>query len=172
MLGTAAAVMLRGRFEQSGPTDDVFQRPRTIELAGFLGCENLFETEAIGTGSPDQTRVRIGDASMDVRSGRAGKVALCVRPEEVLVEPADGVSDASATPITYNVAGSLSGRLVETSRRGATVRLVIDAAGRRWVSLISQSQQREGGFAPGDAVRLRIPADAVHLIPLAQPDGK
>ncbi|MHC4797466.1 MAG: ATP-binding cassette domain-containing protein, partial [Planctomycetota bacterium] len=44
--GDSVAVMLRGGLEQSGPTEEVFKHPRTTELAGFLGCENLFAAEA------------------------------------------------------------------------------------------------------------------------------
>ena len=49
LLGDAAAVILQGRLEQSGPTEEVFDRPRTVALAHFLGYENLHPVQAVAT---------------------------------------------------------------------------------------------------------------------------
>jgi len=163
MMGEATAVILDGTLVQSGPTDEVFQRPSTTELAGFLGGENLFVVDAAPAGLPDMVRVRLGDRLLEVRSDRTGRVAACIRPEDVLVEPA-GDGNASGGP--RRTAAAFPGRVAEVSPRGAMVRLVIDTGDHRWVSLISRSQQRSCRFGEARAVTLHIPADVVHLIPL------
>ena len=165
MMGDAVGVILRGKLQQAGPTDEVFRRPKTAELAGFLGCENVFEAEALPGDSPAAARVQLGGVTFAAESDKRGEAVLCVRPEDVLVEPVGGDSGRGRVPGGPDTAAAFGGRLVELSQRGPMVRLVVDADGHHWVILVSHSQQRNYRFCEGDSVRLRIPADALHLIP-------
>jgi ABC-type Fe3+/spermidine/putrescine transport system ATPase subunit len=56
------AVMNEGRVEQAGPPSEIYYRPRTAFVAGFVGTVNLVPASALG---------------------RAGEQVLCVRPETV-----------------------------------------------------------------------------------------
>ena len=74
------AVLNRGRIEQLGAPTDLYERPATAFVAGFLGVSNLLAGVVAG-----EDRVRLDDGT-DVRlplGGRSGRVAVGVRPEKV-----------------------------------------------------------------------------------------
>ena len=60
------AVMSDGLVEQAGPPREVYEEPRTVFVADFLGVSNLLDAEAIGRTA---TPAPCGSAS--ARSGRS-----------------------------------------------------------------------------------------------------
>ncbi len=77
------AVMNEGRIEQLDAPAELYERPRTAFVAGFLGVSNLLHGTVSGDGV-----VRL-DGGGEVRAapgslaGRSGPVAVGVRPEKV-----------------------------------------------------------------------------------------
>ena len=57
-------LMRRGRVEQAGPPTEIFDRPVSRFVAGFMGVENLFEGELVALTGTD-ARVRVGDYELD-----------------------------------------------------------------------------------------------------------
>jgi len=172
LMGEAVAVMLDGRLEQTGPTAEVFRRPRDPRLARFLGCQNLFPADAVATCSPGIVRISCGGSTFDVPCDLTGKVTVCVRPEDVCVRPA-GWNRMLASPVTETSAATLKvarlpGTITGISDRGPLVRLTVDVAGQSWVSLISRSEQHEHGLGLRDAVQLVVASETVHVM---RPDG-
>jgi spermidine/putrescine transport system ATP-binding protein len=103
------AVMNNGRIEQLGAPTDLYERPRTAFVAGFLGTSNLLRGRVEEGGV-----VRLGDGS-SVRvatNGAAGAVSVGVRPEKVRL----GGSGAN----------SLSGTVRETAYVGVATQLIVD----------------------------------------------
>jgi ABC-type Fe3+/spermidine/putrescine transport system ATPase subunit len=157
-LGDEVAVMLDGALEQSGPSEEVFQRPRTQSLARFLGCENLFECEASASGIAGHVEITLGAQRLSTPSTVAGRAIACVRSEEVLIEPwAEGVSRNAPT-------ACFPGIITEISLRGPLVRMVVQADGVQWVSLVGRSRQDTERYRVGVKVAVVIRADAVHLV--------
>ncbi|TAK01981.1 MAG: ABC transporter ATP-binding protein [Chloroflexota bacterium] len=129
------AVFNRGRIEQLGTPADVYERPATRFVAGFVGTSNLL------TG--DSARAIIGSAG-----------TFTVRPEKIhLVDPAatPGPDEASATgtirevvylgPDTrYIVALDAGGELVVTQQNLATSSMEALAAKGRVVRLTWKRQ--------------------------------
>jgi spermidine/putrescine transport system ATP-binding protein len=75
------AVMSDGHIEQLGSPDELYERPATAFVAGFLGVSNLLAGEADGSGSVrlrDGTLVRAPGAA-----GRHGRVSVGIRPEKI-----------------------------------------------------------------------------------------
>jgi spermidine/putrescine transport system ATP-binding protein len=77
------AVMNQGRIEQLGAPDELYERPQTAFVAGFLGISNLLP----GTVSAfdairleDGTSVRVPAEAL---RGRSGSVAVGIRPEKI-----------------------------------------------------------------------------------------
>ncbi len=71
--------MSRGRIEQIGTADDLYHRPDSLFVAGFIGSPpiNLFDgTLAAGT-------LRVGGASLRVTGAGDGKCVLGLRPEAI-----------------------------------------------------------------------------------------
>jgi spermidine/putrescine transport system ATP-binding protein len=74
------AVMNQGRIEQLGAPNDLYERPRTAFVAGFLGKSNLLSGTVAGDGV-----VRLGDGT-EVRAGTSGAqggISIGVRPEKI-----------------------------------------------------------------------------------------
>src|SRR5262249_9608192 len=98
------AVMSEGRVEQIGCPEDIYERPSTRFVAGFIGTSNITEAEITGrVGDYLQVESAPGDrllvAPPDGRSYRPGeKLAFTVRPEKLRVVPEhDPVPDRYCT---------------------------------------------------------------------------
>jgi spermidine/putrescine transport system ATP-binding protein len=103
------AVMNRGTIEQLGAPEELYERPQTAFVAGFLGISNLLS----GTVESGET-VRLADGTV-VRAetnGRTGSVSVGVRPEKITV--GDGGSNR------------LTGTVAETAYIGVATQLVVD----------------------------------------------
>jgi ABC-type Fe3+/spermidine/putrescine transport system ATPase subunit len=121
-------VMNEGRIEQAGNQLDIYLRPRSEFVAGFVGDNNAIPGEVIGIvgsdpGEPGLIDVRAGSMRLrgldpgDVRVGDS--VLAFVRPENIEVV-------ASAIAEEPNLA---HGRIDQIVFEGPTVRLVVDAGG-------------------------------------------
>ncbi len=77
------AVMNGGRIEQLGTPSELYERPRTAFVAGFLGVSNLLPGTVSGEGAvrlDGGPEVRVPPAAL---GGRTGRVAVGIRPEKI-----------------------------------------------------------------------------------------
>lgn len=80
------AVMNRGRYEQLGDPESLYERPTTRFVAGFLGVSNLLPGEVQGTDGRYATVRIAGDVNVLAPSSLIGnqtKVNIGVRPEKI-----------------------------------------------------------------------------------------
>jgi spermidine/putrescine transport system ATP-binding protein len=81
------AVMREGHVEQVGPPEEVYERPATEFVAGFLGASNLLDGE-VGPADDDHRvveltsgeKIRVPAEALD---GAQGPIRLGVRPEKI-----------------------------------------------------------------------------------------
>ena len=98
-MGDRIAVMKEGRLEQIGTPDEIYNRPTTLFVAGFVGSPpmNLIEGE-VAT-QDGCARFSSGDFAVEPNraAGAAGPATLGVRPQHLRIHagPADG-----AIPVT------------------------------------------------------------------------
>ena len=78
------AVMNGGQVEQLGEPAELYDRPRTEFVAGFLGVSNLLRGTVT---APDRVRIEAGDELSVPLAGRTGDVAIGVRPEKFRLGP-------------------------------------------------------------------------------------
>ena len=97
MLGKKIAVINNGVIEQSGTREDVFYRPRTRNVARFMGVRNIFAGVVSGF---EDSNVLIDTPDIGVikapRPQGSGltvgqEASFCIRPEEILVIRPDRV---------------------------------------------------------------------------------
>ena len=71
--------MSRGRIEQIGTADDLYHRPDSLFVAGFIGSPpiNLLDG-AVSSGA-----LRVGETTLRVAGAKDGKCVLGIRPESV-----------------------------------------------------------------------------------------
>ena len=99
------AVMRRGKIEQIGAPEFVYENPATEFVAGFLGASNLLEGELQRSGN-GLTTIRLPDGasvtakSDHVPSDLSGTVRAGVRPEKISIVPDDGNPPSDRNSIT------------------------------------------------------------------------
>ena len=103
------AVMSRGRIEQLGPPQQLYERPATAFVAGFLGISNLLRGTVEGSGA---VRLDSGELVRANVNGKAGRVAAGVRPEKIALGPGGGENE-------------LPGTIVETAYIGVATHVVV-----------------------------------------------
>ena len=78
-------VMNAGRIEQLGRAEEIYERPLTEFVAGFIGISNIIEGTVESSG--DQVSlIKLGRTSVTVRGNRAShgaRVRVMVRPEKI-----------------------------------------------------------------------------------------
>jgi iron(III) transport system ATP-binding protein len=144
------AVMREGRLEQLGTARDVYERPATAFVAGFVGRTNLLRGRVEADG-----RVRLDGGPLlrvaDPRGLAPGAaVALSVRPHRIAIAPGAGAAErgwnllaGTVTRVVYF--GDALDAQVAVRDTGLTLRLAAPP---------------EAGLAAGQAVTLGIPPEA------------
>lgn len=152
-----AAVLEGGRVVQVGPPPEVFYRPATPFVAGFVGTGNTLpgRVAAVRDGL---VGVDLGGVEIEAvaRLGVGARVLACIRPEEVLV-------GRDGAPAHHSARNRLRGTVVAVVPEGATTRVTVDC-GVRLEALVTRRSAEDLGLAPGVAVWLAVKATAVHLI--------
>jgi iron(III) transport system ATP-binding protein len=84
-------VMNRGRVEQTGSPEDIYQRPLSEFVARFIGGTNILRGAKIGADLVDCGAVvlRCGDGAF----ATIGETAISVRPHDIGLTPLDGAGD-------------------------------------------------------------------------------
>ena len=147
------AVMNRGRIEQLGPPDQLYERPRTSFVARFLGASNLLE----GT-VEDRDTIRLGSGAVvrvaDELPQPGTAVAAGVRPEKLRLGE-DGTNRLSGTVKELSYVGVATQYVVETSDGLLTVYV----------------QNTEPGFRsvePGTPVHVAFPPESTFVVELTE----
>jgi spermidine/putrescine transport system ATP-binding protein len=150
------AVMRHGRIEQLGAPEELYERPRTDFVAGFLGVSNLLDADVTGTddrlaqlrladGTPLQAPVAALDGSSQVRIG--------VRPEKLRVL---AVGDERARSIAAD-ANAIEGTVLDASYIGVSTQYIVETANGQRMTVYAQNLETSGAsevLADGQRVRL------------------
>ena len=157
------AVMNSGRIDQLGSATELYERPATAFVAGFLGVSNLLNGSVEG-----ESRVALDAGGTvrvagDVLAGRRGRVAVGIRPEKIrVVAP-------GARPEEDNV---LEGTVVERSYVGvATQYVVATPAGS--VTAYQQNTHVAGQpFAEGDRVAVAWSPETTFVLDASEEEDR
>jgi putative spermidine/putrescine transport system ATP-binding protein len=120
------AVMRRGRIEQLGTPVEVYDRPGTLFVAGFIGTTNrLPGVVAACEGGVAQVRLAAGATlavPVDAPFARGTPVLLTVRPEQLVLHAEAG---EGRVPVELGLALPIGGQTIREARTadGATLRL-------------------------------------------------
>ena len=150
------AVMNRGRVEQIGTPEEIYEHPRTQFVASFIGRTNCLTAvvadRALGTLQWSAAR-----GQPERRHPGAGIDRGAVDPP-----PGDLLANDGATP---DAAGGnvLDGRILRHAYLGEARDYLVGIAGTDLALRVVTSSAQI--FQPDDSVRLTIPADACRVIP-------
>jgi len=153
------AVMHRGRIEQVGAPEDLYDRPATSFVADFIGTTNLLSGTIEGLDDAAATvRLDSGDrclvAPVGQREGQA--VQLSIRPESIVLHHDNNGSGDRATD------RRLHATVEQVAYLGATVQYHIRTEGGLGLSVLAGKSGPR--FESGDSVALAwAPTDALVL---------
>jgi putrescine transport system ATP-binding protein len=154
-LASRIAVMHQGRLVQIGPPAEIYERPASRFVAGFVGAVNLFEGRLVAGFNALGLAIADGEAPaplpqpLDLPAGSA--LALAVRPEKLLLSrdrPAGFALAATVVSIGYQ-GGQSTVHLVTASGRALRADLPSAAA-----LDFTRSTALWASWAPQDAVVL------------------
>ncbi len=150
------AVMNRGRVEQVSNPEEVYERPNTSFVAGFIGVSNLMPATVAREGVVKLDSGPEVPASTGVLGAGEGCAAV-VRPEKLRVELSDGGPPANGTP-------SVDGVVESSVYLGTSTQLVVDVGdGVRMTVLVPNADESERQRLPGGGARVRLSWEPEHM---------
>ena len=149
-MADTVAVMNKGRIEQMGAPEELYELPRTVFVANFLGQSNLFEVQV--TGSTDQAiHTSLNGAQITVPRARserdAGVITIGVRPEKLRLHASQPAADAS-----INVLGP--GKITDVSFIGVSTQYTVESEDFGSVQVFSQNVEAGPAASLGQQVWL------------------
>ena len=163
------AVMNHGVVEQVGTPENVYERPRTTFVAGFIGVSNLMPgTVTSASGDRGSVRLEAGpeiEASVD-GIGPGEHVHAVVRPEKLRIDPA-GEPTAARRP-------SVEGMVESSVYLGTSTQIVVRLPGEVSMTvLVPNASEAERARLPGGGapVCLSWAPEHMHLVRESPGDG-
>jgi spermidine/putrescine transport system ATP-binding protein len=156
------AVMNKGKYEQLGDPETLYERPTTRFVAGFLGVSNLLGGMCQGTDDGkgiiklrDDTVVHAPAAAVYGRTS----VDVGVRPEKIRIH-----RDDDPTPAGHN---HLAGTVADASYMGVSTQYIVETTSGARVMVYEQNITRttkEELWARGDQVHLTWAPDHTFVV--------
>mgnify|MGYP000861619112 FL=1 len=156
------AVMNQGNVEQIGTPTEIYDRPATVFVAGFIGQANLWHGRQTGRANRDYVEVEVLGTTLKARPGDTtiepgGQATLMVRPERVRVSMEQPPVDAASVPA----------KVVDLTFQGPVLRLSLAAADGSAVLAHVGPEQDLPLLRPGDDVYVGWSPDASLVLPAA-----
>lgn len=136
-MADTVAVMNKGRIEQMGAPEKLYDRPKTVFVSKFLGQSNLFVGKIVETSS-NSLSIDVAGYKISVPKDRAekhtGKIAIGVRPEK-----ADLFQTKPADSSSQNLIGP--GEVKDIRFTGVSNQFLVDVPN---IGLVTVFEQNEG----------------------------
>lgn len=154
------AVMNAGNVEQIGTPTEIYDRPSTVFVAGFIGQANLWAGRQTGRANRDFVEVDVLGTTLKARPGDTtiepgGHATLMVRPERVFVSMDAPTGDRVAVRAT----------VTDLTFQGPVVRLSLAAPDDSTVIAHIGPEEDLPLLRPGDEVHVSWSPDASLVLP-------
>jgi molybdate/tungstate transport system ATP-binding protein len=150
-LAERAAVIRGGGLEQVGAVNDVFRKPATAFVAGFVGMKNIFPVQG-------GKECDLGKEARFAVPGATGPGHVALRPEDVFVS-------LRAAAATHKV--GLSGTLLAVWREGFSWFAEVACGDSRFTAALDRQFLDQGKLDPGQSVQLSFAPESLHFMPSA-----
>ncbi|HEX2467512.1 MAG TPA: ABC transporter ATP-binding protein [Solirubrobacterales bacterium] len=153
------AVMQAGRIEQMGAPEEVYERPSTTFVAGFIGVSNLMPGTATSVDG-NRARVRL-DSGVELDAPANGvstgeRIHAVVRPEKLEIQTANGSGPTTGPSVEGIVEASV---FIGT----ATQIVVALAENVKMTVLVPNASEAERARLPGGGARVRLSWQPEHI---------
>lgn len=149
-MADTVAVMNKGRIEQMGAPEELYELPKTVFVANFLGQSNLFSVDVDGgTDQVIHTVSAAGRISVPRRRSEreSGEMTVGVRPEKLRLHSSPPAGDAAT-----NVIGP--GQITDVSFIGVSTQYTVEVPGAGSVQVFAQNVEAGPAARLGDQVWL------------------
>ena len=171
-MADTVAVMNKGRIEQMGAPEALYERPKTLFVSKFLGQSNIFVGDVVES-SGDSVSISVGGRQIKVPTSRAekttGKIAIGVRPEKAFFhEDAEPAANAG-----LNVVGP--GEIIDIRFTGVSNQYLIDIPNLGEVTVFAQNIGKSPVTELGAKVWVSWKVEhsfGLSDLPEAKPEGK
>lgn len=147
-MADTVAVMNKGKIEQMGAPEELYELPQTVFVANFLGQSNLFEVEVVESG-PTALGVSLNGTKLTLPTDRAartsGRITIGVRPEKLRLHRAAPTAQAGT-----NILGP--GRVTDVSFSGVSTQYIVESPEFGAITVFEQNVEAGPGAALGDQV--------------------
>ena len=156
------AVMNKGKVDQAAPPREIYEEPRTMFVADFLGVSNLLVAEAVGRDGAACT-VRMGERLFRAQQGATdarGAVKVMIRPERIEIEPHASTGDDRIPGIVER--SVFLGGSHEVHVRvlgGELLKAMVPNDGKRLAVALQE----------GEAVSLHLPPEGLRVLTASEP---
>jgi molybdate transport system ATP-binding protein len=158
ILGDKIAVLNRGSLEQMGERKEVFYRPKTRNVARFVGTKNIFNGEVTFL-NPEANIMKIKNGKFEVETNccpleLGDRVTFCIRPEEIMV---GGKRKENL----------FRGRIVEVVPQGPSYRLYLQIASDHDYDFLMDVLRHvyfKLNLGINKEITVSLPRDAIHVI--------
>ncbi len=156
------AVMNAGRVEQIGTPTEIYDRPASVFVAGFIGQANLWTGRQTGRANRDYVEVDVLGATLKARPGETpiepgGQATVMVRPERVRVSVGMPTGETAAVAAT----------VADLTFQGPVLRLSLVAADGSPIVAHAGPEQDLPMLRPGDDVYAGWAPEASLVLPAA-----
>jgi molybdate transport system ATP-binding protein len=151
-------VLVYGKVAQTGPVQELFNRPASPAVAGVLAVETVLkgDVERIDQGLATVAvgPIKLVAVDQNLPSG-VRDVYACIRAENVVILKGTGVSNSARN--------HLPGTVRSLADEGPLMRVELDC-GFPLTALLTRQSCEEMKLAPNDSVTAQVKAQHVHLI--------
>ncbi|MDB6040736.1 MAG: potA [Verrucomicrobiales bacterium] len=154
LMSDRVAVMNAGRIEQIGAPRDIYERPQTEFVAGFLGSSNVLRGRRIHCNNQTFLECALGRLQLDLSSAGNNQndapIAVSIRAEQI--------------QFTRNTTqpNSFTGKVTRIDYHGAITNLLLQIGNNK---LLMSTKGNEGAeLRTGFEVKVHLPSDALRVL--------
>jgi spermidine/putrescine transport system ATP-binding protein len=153
------AVMSRGRVEQIGTPEEIYDKPSSIFVAGFIGSANLLPAVVSAGSTPSAPKVDLAMGStIDVASvgdaSPGADVTVMLRPERMTPHEGDALHGRSVV-----------GEIKEVIYQGSEIRLIVNLDDATEIIVAVDPDEATDLTRPGNLITLTWTPGAAFVLP-------
>jgi iron(III) transport system ATP-binding protein len=163
ILSTRIAVISKGSVVQVGTPEEIYENPKSQEVADFVGTSNFFNAQVIEL-MENQVRLRTEEGLLltverqkEVSVATGSTILLNIRPESIQI------SYPNETPLDGN---RIEGIVKTSAYLGSLVQYEVEISGGKRMKVNVVNPRRKVLFKQGQQVSLTFSLDDIVLIPI------
>ncbi len=149
-MSDTVVVMDKGKIQQIGSPQDIYNEPKNAFVADFIGESNIIDG------------VMIEDKLVKF----AGKCFKCLDSGFAKNEPVDVVIRPEDIKVTFPEKGDISGKVTSVTFIGVHYEIIVDIDGFKWMIQSTESQ------VPGENIGLVLEPDDIHIMKKSEHSGE